>query len=199
MKRALIAALLLSTPFASYASDGEFRFGAGFVGQSAWAGDNTNANELTVNTAGVYLNGRYVLNENVALDANFHLLPNGQKESRMDMGQRTTVRTTDINGFSGTEMNANFLVGLSLDERGWYAFTGLGVFKENWEYTGGSDEFTGYQVPFGLGYNFRNLSMEAQFGMKNIASYGDFFHRELSQGSINVFVPWFKLGVLAHF
>ncbi|TDO97356.1 outer membrane beta-barrel protein [Marinomonas balearica] len=204
MKRLCLAASFFLLPITVYADDSKFQFGVGFFGQSAWAGRTEtqgqgSAREQTVYTSGVYANSRYVFNDNVALDANFHWAPSGQKETRNEVGGSSSTSTYDIEGFSATEVNANFLVGLSLYRRGWYGFTGVGVFQEEWEYTGGSERFTGFQVPVGLGYNFKNLSMEFQVGFKNVSDYAEFYHQELSRDSLDLFVGWAKFGVLANF
>ena len=198
-----IAASLLAVSANSFA-ESKLQLGGGLSSQSATASYIVISSQpylldYTYSNDGLFADGRYVMNDYVALDMSVALGLNGETVRDKEQNGLKTTTSSEIAGFRSTYISANLLVGMSLIRHGWYGYTGLGYFTDTWSADNmSSASFSGVQLPLGFGYNFSNVTVDAQVLFQSSDDYDKFFERELKTES-DAAVVSFRLGLLANF
>ncbi|AEF54213.1 outer membrane beta-barrel protein [Marinomonas posidonica] len=80
-------------------------------------------------------------------------------------------QSIDVSG-----IDLNLLLGNHLtDEDSIYFYSGVGYFFDRWSYSGNGidDTISGLQIPFGIGYNFKELSIEGKYIYRPYSNYRD--------------------------
>jgi len=65
--------------------------------------------------------------------------------------------------------------GQGLISNGFKFYGGAGIFKETWSLFGSEDVFTGIQLNGGIGYNWENVALDLDVGVREITDYDNIF------------------------
>ncbi|TDO99449.1 outer membrane beta-barrel protein [Marinomonas balearica] len=144
--------------------------------------DSRSQIDYTDTVDSVHLAAKYVFNDNVAVSGMYRIASDSECETSFD------TDCTDP-AFEVSGIDINVLLGANLDnKRALYGYTGLGIYSETWDYNNGQveDTFRGLQIPFGIGYNFGVVALEAEYLMRLTGDYenglSNYFSDDISAG-----------------
>ena len=94
------------------------------------------------------------------------------------VGARLNAYSAEHDRFSTWEASGQdlqVLLGSNLVELGFKAYVSAGFFREEWEEYGFKHTFNGAQFGFGMGYNWKEYSIDFAMNYRDSADYDDFW------------------------
>lgn len=147
-----ITTLLISTSLhAQEAVPKHWQVGLGLY-RSAVSYNNTSDDEFS----GGAISATYAMSDNVAF--------------------RGTIFSLEHDDFSEIESSGYDLVvygGTGLLTQGFKIYGGGGLFKDTWEVFGFEEDFSGFQLNGGLGYNWDVIAIDLVIGIRSVSDYDD--------------------------
>jgi len=140
----------------NYSQEGYFKHSIG-IGSYALSITNNHPYYENDNLGGFAFFGTSAFTHNIALRYGFFFL------------KHNDYSEIDNNGF---EMQVLF--GNNFDLVGFKIYGGIGFFSETWEYYYVSQDFSGFQLSGGLGYNWKRIALEYWFSIRQADDYEAF-------------------------
>lgn len=138
-----------------------FNFGVAYYQQTynVSGADPANAATplLTDNYGGVSVYFSTAFNHRYGVNLNGYFLNNTNSTQQSKLG-----------------VDAQFIIGTHLNQRGLKALAGVGGFGEKWKNGGVSQDFYGALFAFGLGYNFRSTTLDFLVNIRQTRTYDNY-------------------------
>lgn len=170
----MVAGLLSST---GVMAESQFQIGIGSHNEVVYlddliigSGSGASIYEASISSSALEFSARYLFNNHIGVEGSYYLGGDADVEEERN-GVSTSYTATNLEVTGGMEVNA--LLGLSLIDHGWFGYTGVGYYIDNWEYDSQSKKYKGTQIPIGFGYNFDSVSIDLQVAVRSASSYDD--------------------------
>lgn len=152
--RLIAAAALVTASLAgssALAADKRFSIGGGIY-TSTLSADGYADDDF----AGIALTGSAAFNNNFGLRINLF-----------------STEHDDINGMDSSGVDVILHIGHNLAAEGFKLYGGLGLFRDELEYMGYSEDFSGPQLNLGLGYNWSQVALDFAVSFRDSDDYED--------------------------
>ncbi|RDH84895.1 MAG: hypothetical protein DIZ80_05365 [endosymbiont of Galathealinum brachiosum] len=106
---------------------------------------------------GSSFNASYAISNNIAIRGNLYSMTHDDFSS------------LDVDG-----VDIAMLFGSGLENLGFKAYLGGGIFNEDWKALGATESFSGLQLNGGIGYNWDAVSLDFMLGIRETSDYEDF-------------------------
>lgn len=207
MKRILLATTLATFISPMALAEAKFQVGGGLASQVVGASydyysDGTrNEGDLTLSNAGLQIAARALVNKHLGVDVSYARMGNGDSTVEISSGGLPAADRAALENYTSHNTSANFLIGLSMTEAGWYGYTGIGAYHDKWTKSGSeSYTFSGLQIPVGGGYNFSWGTIDLQLALKESSEYDDFMRDQFAgEENPDTLAASFRASILASF
>ena len=116
---------------------------------------------------GLNISSSYAFSDNWAIRAGYYFLENSEF-SELES--------------SGLDLAAYFGTGLATE--GFKAYVGAGLFTDTWSDGSVDEDFSGFQLTGGVGYNWDIVSLELIIGVRSASDYADFIEGVGGEGDV---------------
>ena len=177
MKNIVLAALF-STPFITlsvHADDSKTSDTSSF--EKSWnIGLGSYANTINIDSSyrdediefsGLTITGSYSFSDNVAVRASYFSLEND-----------------DISAIESKGLDLVAYYGTGLATNGFKAYVGGGVYTDTWSAFGDDEDFSGFQINGGIGYNWSPVAIDLVLGVRSASDYADLIEDGGGEGEV---------------
>lgn len=143
-----------------WAADFNAQIGAGYHARDISDGSE----DYKVDFSSPVFSARLLPSEHFAIETNYYFSGGGKYSLSGNSGSSS---------FETSGFELNLLLGTSMVEKGFFAYTGVGYFGENWTSNSNGNQYnaTGLQAPIGVGYNFGAFSVDLQYAYRKPSAY----------------------------
>jgi len=163
----LTLAVLISIPFLSlsaYADDStintstpsEKNWNVGIGSYASTIGVDGSYRDEDIEFSGLNFTGSYNFSDNFAIRASYFSLENDDFSALESKG-------LDLVAYYGTGLATN----------GFKAYVGGGLYSDTWSAQGEEEDFSGFQINGGIGYNWSPVALDLVLGIRSAGDYAD--------------------------
>jgi len=170
----LAFAILISSPFLSIAAiaddstiNTEKHWNIGIGSYATTISVDGHYNDIDREFSGLNFAGSYSFSDNFALRANYFSLEND-----------------DFSSFDSKGLELVAYYGTGLATNGFKAYIGGGLYTDEWSYKSDTEDFSGFQVNGGIGYNWSPVAVDLVLGVRSASDYADMIERTGESGDV---------------